>query len=330
MPDSGEFFLRAGDEDAGMRLDRFVSKHLTGLSRSFVAGLIKNRTVLVAGKARKPGYRIRSGDEIRGTVPPLEQSQLEPEPISLDIIYEDAHIAVINKGAGMVIHPAPGHKTGTLVHAMLYHFPGIAERGHCERPGIVHRLDKDTSGLLVVAKTVPAQNRLSEQFKARRVKKTYLALVYGNPEEDAGEIKLPIGRHPVYRKKMSVISRSARYAETGWRVAERFSGASLLELDLLTGRTHQIRVHCAAVNMPIIGDPLYCSRSIKRRLEKSIHDAAEDVSRQMLHAWKLSIDHPESGKRLSFTAPVPDDMSGLMKKLRKISGLKIRSGEPSG
>jgi 23S rRNA pseudouridine1911/1915/1917 synthase len=216
---------------------------------------------------------------------------------------------VINKEAGLVVHPAPGHYTGTLVNGLLYHCPDLTGVGGEIRPGIVHRLDKDTSGAIVVAKNDTVHNNLSLQFKSKKIKKKYLALVYGEIESDSGTISLPIGRHPIDRKKMSTISRKGRSAETSWRVKERFCGVTFLELSLKTGRTHQIRVHCATINHPIVGDSVYCSRKAVKSLIKSI-------PRQMLHAWCLGFTHPITQKFMSLEAPIPQDMSKVLNELR--------------
>jgi 23S rRNA pseudouridine1911/1915/1917 synthase len=232
---------------------------------------------------------------------------------------------VINKPPGLVVHPAPGHYSGTLVNGLLYHCPDLGGIGSELRPGIVHRLDKDTSGTLVVAKDGAALEGLNAQFKARTVQKTYLALVHGAMPAAEGTIRLPIGRHPVDRKRMSVASRKTRPAETGWRVRSRFSGFTLLELDLKTGRTHQIRVHCAAVHHPIVGDPVYGKRSTaSRSLAKpprsdEINALLTGAHRQMLHAWRLGFVHPYNGLPVHFESPLPEDMQTLIDRLQDLA-----------
>ena len=257
MHDQSAFTILVKEPDSGKRLDLFVASRISSCSRSIAAGLIHNGQIRVQGAAKKPGYRIKAGDEICGHIPPPETVSFKPEPVKIDILYDDDYIIVANKEPGIVVHPAPGHYTGTLVNGLLYHYPereGIG--GDQLRPGIVHRLDKDTSGALVIAKNAAAHHNLTRQFKSRRVIKEYLALVHGEMESDSGAISLPIGRHSVDRKKMSTRSRKSRAAETMWRVRERFDRATLIELILKTGRTHQIRVHCAAVKHPIVGDPV--------------------------------------------------------------------------
>jgi 23S rRNA pseudouridine1911/1915/1917 synthase len=256
---------------------------------------------------KKSGYRVRAGEQIKGFIPPPEPVRFHPEPIPLDILYEDMHLIVVNKPPGLVVHPAPGHHSGTLVNGLLYHCPNLEGIGTKLRPGIVHRLDKDTSGTLVVAKTGFVHHHLSDQFKSRRIEKKYLALVLGEPRADSGTISDPIGRHPIHRKRMSTTSRKGREAETRWRVRKRIEGATLLELDLKTGRTHQIRVHCAAIHHPIIGDPVYGYRRISKQIS---------APRQMLHAWRLGFFHPATGEWMRFESPIPEDMQDLMNALR--------------
>jgi 23S rRNA pseudouridine1911/1915/1917 synthase len=237
-------------------------------------------------------------------------------------LYQDRDILVLNKQAGLVVHPAPGHSSGTLVNALLFHCPDLEGIGGVIRPGIVHRLDKDTSGAMVVAKNANALENLAKQFKARTVQKKYLALVYGDLQGDEGAIKLPIGRHPTHRKRMSTTTRKGRAAETFWRVRERFQGITLLELTLKTGRTHQIRVHCATVNHPVVGDPMYRPRKLlinrnQSNLSPQIIRLLKTIPRQMLHAWRLEFAHPQTGKWMFFECPVPQDMQLLIDELQK-------------
>lgn len=327
MPDPGDFTIIAGSSDAGLRLDVTIARHIPDCSRSRAAILIRQAHVSVQGESRKPGYRVLGGDMIRVALPPPETLSLEPENIPLEILYEDEDLIVVNKPPGMVVHPAPGHFSGTLVNALLYHHPFLEGIGGECRPGIVHRLDKDTSGALVVAKNDRTHQHLSSQFKSRRIRKTYLALVWGAPDEASGRITLPIGRHPVERKRMAVNSRRGRPAETRWRVRERFRGLTLLEVDLKTGRTHQIRVHCAAMRHPIVGEPVYCKPAGRnRRLPegaKQLAGIVKGVSRQMLHAWRLGFTHPDSGTFMSFEAPLAPDMRQLVEAVRQAAGQKI-------
>ncbi|MEW6672041.1 MAG: RluA family pseudouridine synthase [Thermodesulfobacteriota bacterium] len=306
--------------DSGKRLDVLVASRLSHLSRSFLANLINQGWITVQGKIKKPGYRVKSGDRVEGRIPPPEPLTYRAEPIPIEILFEDEQIVVINKQPGLVVHPAPGHYSGTLVNALLHHCPSLDGIGGKIRPGIVHRLDKDTSGVLVVAKNDAAHQHLTRQFKSRKVKKRYLALVHGQVAQDSGTVALSIGRHPVDRKKMSTRSRKARGAETRWEARERFEGATLLELDLKTGRTHQIRVHCAAIGHPVVGDAVYGGR---RRLELPGKEALPQIkiTRQMLHAQCLELAHPADERPISFEAPLPADMSGLLEYLRNMTTL---------
>jgi 23S rRNA pseudouridine1911/1915/1917 synthase len=323
MPGTGAFSILTTERDAGQRLDTIVALHLEDCSRSLAATLIRKGEVRVHGSLKKPGYKVRAGESIEGRVPPAEVVNLAPEPIPLDILFEDDHVIVLNKQPGLVVHPAPGHFSGTLVNGLLYRYPDLEGIGLERRPGIVHRLDKDTSGALVVAKNGFALNSLAQQFKARRVDKTYLALVYGRMGSEGGEIRLPVGRHPVDRKKMSVHSRRGRAAETRWHVQERLEGLTLVQIDLKTGRTHQIRVHLAAMHHPVVGDPVYCPQKSVRRyltgvgLSNRLVLLVAGVKRQMLHAWRLAFDHPRTGERIGITAPMPDDMEALLMDLRQ-------------
>ncbi len=320
-PDNG-FTLVAEACHAGRRIDATVAELLPDISRSLAGDLVKRGLIRVCGEIRKPGYRLKAGDEIAGILPPPEPAAHAPEPMALDILHEDAHLIVLNKAPGVVVHPAPGHAGGTLVNGLLHHCADLSGIGGEIRPGIVHRLDKDTSGTLVVAKNDAAHLSLSEQFKNRAVDKRYLALVYGVPAADSGDIDLAVGRHPVDRKRMAAGPARGREAHTHWQVRQRYNGAALLELTLHTGRTHQIRVHCAAMGHPIIGDPLYCRRNPAQYFSKAVADHVKGVHRQMLHAWRLSIAHPADGRRMTFESPMPEDMAGVMGVLKKIP-LKI-------
>jgi 23S rRNA pseudouridine1911/1915/1917 synthase len=315
MHDSSAFTILVDVSDSGKRLDLLVASRISGCSRSVAASLIRNGKIQVHGDVKKTGYRVRTGDEICGTIPPPEPVLFQPEPIPMDILYEDHDIIVINKPAGMVVHPAPGHYGGTLVNALLYHCPGLEGIGGEIRPGIVHRLDKDTSGVMVVAKNHGAHQDLALQFKSRSIKKKYLALVYGRMELDSGRVSLPIGRHPVDRKKMSTHSRKSRMAETTWQVRKRFAQATLIEVDLKTGRTHQIRVHCAAIGHPVVGDSVYGGRKAGKSMA---YDLFKSVPRQLLHARRLEFTHPKTRKTLCFEAPIPSDMGDIINKFRAL------------
>jgi len=281
----------------GDRLDRFLTAELPHLSRSRLQSLIKNGHVTLNGQPAKPGDKVRTGAVVIVTEPPAEPSLLEPEDIPLDILFEDADLLVLNKPPGLVVHPAAGHTRHTLVHALLAHCTSLSGIGGEQRPGIVHRLDKDTSGCLVVAKTDVAHAHLSRQFAGRSVTKIYLALVQGyfaGPR--SGSIDNQIGRHPVDRKKMAVLTRGGRASRTTWRVVQDLPGiGSVVECTLHTGRTHQIRVHLKHLGHPVLGDTLYAPR------------LAGHYPRQMLHAWKLGFTHPRSGEPMHFYSPLPED-----------------------
>jgi 23S rRNA pseudouridine1911/1915/1917 synthase len=311
MTRGDEFSFPADAACSDIRLDVFLAERLPNCSRSFAGQLIAGEHIRVNGHVRKPAYRLKAGDIVAGCIPPPRPSGFLPEPIPLHILYEDEHIVVINKPPGLVVHPAPGHFSGTLVNGLLYHCPDLAGIGDEIRPGIVHRLDKDTSGTLVAAKNAAALEHLARQFKNRSVTKDYLALVHGDMPGASGTIRLPIGRHPVDRKRMSTRAPRGREAETGWRVARRLGGFSLIELHLRTGRTHQIRVHCAAIQRPIVGDPVYGRRRAAAD-SAEIHALLARVRRQMLHAWRLEINHPFTRERMRFESPLPDDMKRLI------------------
>lgn len=302
------------DQHKNTRLDTVISTHIKDCSRSRAADLINDSRILVNKAKKKPAFRVNPGDVISGSFSVSgSDSRVLPENIHLDIQFEDDYILVVNKKPGMVVHPAPGNTAGTLVNALLFHEPGIEGVGEdLSRPGIVHRLDKDTSGLIVVAKTQHALHFLQKEFKCRRVEKRYLALVYGNLPGDRGEIDLPIGRHPVKRKIMAIRPDKGKPALTCWKVVERFKTACLVDVLLKTGRTHQIRVHFYAIDHPLIGDFVYQHRRYRKK--KTI------AQRQMLHSWQLSFRHPYSAQRVCFKAPVPEDFlqtQALLESLKK-------------
>jgi len=289
--------FRVDARAAGDRLDRFLAAQLPHLSRSRLQTLIKQGHVTLEGKPAKPSDKLRRDALVAVTEPPVEASPLQPENIPLDILYEDAVLLVLNKPAGIVVHPAAGHSRHTLVHALLAHCGSLSAIGGEQRPGIVHRLDKDTSGCLVVAKTDAAHDGLSRQFAARTVTKIYLSLVHGSfTGTRGGTIDGLIGRHPVDRKKMALLERGGRASRTTWRIAQELPGAgTLLECTLHTGRTHQIRVHLKHLGHPLLGDALYAPRHTGH------------YPRQMLHAWKLGFAHPRTGEKMHFTSPLPED-----------------------
>lgn len=294
-------------QDTGKRLDVYLNEILEEYSRSFIQQLIKKENVKVNGKNSKPNYRIRENDIIEVLIPPPENISVEPQKLDINIIYEDDYIAVINKPQGMVVHPAPGNYTGTLVNALLYHFDNLSSINGKIRPGIVHRIDKDTSGLLVIAKNDLAHHSLAKQLGDKTMFRVYWALVEKNIKQDTGTINAPIARHPVDRKKMAVVySPSSREAITHYKVLERFGDYTLVEAKLETGRTHQIRVHMAHIGHPVVGDPVYGSRKQKFNLNG-----------QALHAIKLGLIHPSTNEYMEFTAPLPDYFKKLIKILRK-------------
>jgi len=290
----------------GKRLDQFLAQQKElGLSRSQVQKLIEEEFITVNKAPAKPSYLIKTDDRIKVTVPPPPSPKLIPENLPLDIIYEDEDLIVVNKPKGMVVHPAAGNFSGTLVNALLYHCDHLATSGGPIRPGIVHRLDKDTSGLLVVAKTDLAYQDLVKQIKNRAVERTYLALVHGNIKNDQGIIEARIGRHPVHRKKMAVTEGiRTREAITHYKVLQRFKNYTLVEVKIKTGRTHQIRVHMSYLGHPVVGDKTYGKK--KEEFE---------VSGQLLHAQKLAFLHPRTGQILSFKAPLPKEMQQILTRL---------------
>ncbi|MGI9951118.1 RluA family pseudouridine synthase [Moorellaceae bacterium AZ2] len=303
---TGPFSLVVGQEDAGVRLDVWLTRKLPDISRSRVQGLIEQGFILVEGRPAKANYKVRPGDRISGEIPPPRRLEAKPEPIELDIVYEDEDIIVVNKPQGMVVHPAPGNESGTLVNALLYHCRNLSGINGVLRPGIVHRLDKDTSGLLVAAKNDAAHRSLVAQIKAHRVKRVYLALVHGDIRESSGRIEAPIGRHPVDRQRMAVTLKNSRPAVTHYRVRERFHGYTLIEAALETGRTHQIRVHMAYVGHPVVGDPKY---GVRRQ--------PFAVPGQLLHAAQLGLTHPRIGEYLEFSAPPPEAFNRVLAELRR-------------
>jgi 23S rRNA pseudouridine1911/1915/1917 synthase len=290
-----------GPEHAGKRLDAVLVKLEPGLSRAQAQRLIDSGEVRVGGAAAKPAHKLRAGERIEGSVPEPVATNVSGEEIPLAILYEDADLVVVDKPAGMVVHPAPGHAGGTLVNALLHHCRDLSGVGGELRPGIVHRLDKDTSGVLVVAKNDAAHRALAAQWKGHGIEREYLALVRGSPRAASGTVDAPIGRHPTDRKKMSTRTRRGRSAVTHWRVERRLDGATLLRVRLETGRTHQIRVHLASIGFPVLGDPVY--------------GKASGAERQMLHAAVLGFAHPTSGAKLRFESPLPADFVSALERL---------------
>ncbi len=312
-PGAGERRTLVVPEGGRRRADRFVAD-LTGLSRSFAQRLIAEGRLTLDGRPIRANAVLGPGETVVLEIPPpAPAGHLEPEAdIPLAVVYEDEEMLVVDKPAGLVVHPSPGHWSGTLVNALLAHGSGYGGIAGVQRPGIVHRLDRDTSGLLMVAKTDAAQASLMAQLKARRIKKTYLALVAGNVAAAVGRVEAPIGRDPRNRQRFAVVP-DGRASVTAYRVRERFAGWTLLEVDLVTGRTHQIRVHLDAIGHPVAGDPVYGTGTSRR--------GPEGLERLFLHAWRLELTAPTSGRLLRLEAPLPDELEGTLERLRAASGL---------
>lgn len=296
---------------AGQRLDQYLAVRLPAASRTMIAELIRSGRVSLNARVKtKTSYRVRPGDQIDIMIPLPVPVRFEPEPVAFDLLFEDDHLLVLSKPPGVVVHPAAGHHTGTLVHGLLFHCSTLSGISGVQRPGIVHRLDKDTSGVMVVAKNDRAHQGLVQLFKDRQVNKIYHALVDGRPDGQQGRVDLPIGRHPVHRKKMAVRPGSGRRAATRWKVLDKFAfGLTFLEITLETGRTHQIRVHMAAMGCPVAGDLVY------GRPRPYYQDLG--IERQCLHASILSFDHPVTGESLHFQAPIWPDMATVLVRLRE-------------
>ncbi len=304
-------------EARGRRLDAFLVSVEPELSRSRIQALIESGEILVEGQPAKPSRLLKGGEQLTVSVEPPRPAIPQPEQIPLKVLFEDAHLIVVDKPAGLVVHPGAGNLSGTLVNALLAHVQDLAGIGGELRPGIVHRLDKDTSGCLVAAKTELALARLQREFKAHAVKKVYLALVHG-ATPPSGRFDTLHGRHPTDRMRFSGKVQAGRRAITEFRTAESFPGASLVEVSLLTGRTHQIRMHFAEAGHPLLGDRLYGGAKREQRLprDSAVRRAADALGRQALHAWKLSFAHPVSGQLLSLEAPLTPDFSAALEILR--------------
>jgi len=301
---------------AAERLDLAVPRYVPGLSRSQARRLILAGFVTVNGQPAKPHSTLRQGDKVEVTLPPPEPADLAPEDIPLRILYEDDALLVVDKPSGMVVHPAAGVRSGTLVNALLHHCPNLSGIGGKLRPGIVHRLDKGTSGLLMVAKDDVTHRSLAAQLKARRVIRGYTALVMGRVREETGEIEHPIGRHVSDRKRMSVVTRKGRAAVTTYRVRERFREYTLLELRLGTGRTHQIRVHMSSLGHPVAGDRTYGGRTRAAHGRKELEERLRRLGRVALHAHLLGFTHPATGEPLEFVSPLPAELQEILAELR--------------
>ena len=292
-------------DEADQRLDRYLASALPELSRTNVQHLIADKAILVNGQPSKPAYLLRPQDQVQAlwTTPIAQQAAVKPQALPLEIVYEDRDLLVLNKASGMVVHPAPGHSEDTLVNALVARYPELQEVGSDRRPGIVHRLDKDTSGLLIVARNTQTLAALTGQMKRHEIVKRYLALVEGIVSLDEGSIDAPIGRNPRHRQQMTITATEGREARTHFRVLQRFAHHTLLLLQLETGRTHQIRVHLKAIGHPVAGDPIYGSGNTHRGLT---------LQRQFLHSYQLKLTHPITGVALEFEAPLPADLQSVL------------------
>ena len=297
--------LLVDKQDDGSRVDAYLREHTT-FSRSRVSALIQEGALVINGAAEnKPSRKLSEGDRIVLNIPEVRAVEIVPQNIPLDIIYQDEDIVIVNKPCGMVVHPAAGNEDRTLVNALMYHIRDLSGIGGEMRPGIVHRLDKDTSGLILIAKNDRAHTIMSDQFKERSTEKHYRAVAFGNFSEEEGLIDAPIARHPTDRKKMAIVP-SGKPSQTEWKVLERMKGATYLDVHLLTGRTHQIRVHMQSIGHPLLGDCIYAPHA-----KVAVH-----IPRLMLHAYSLAFDHPTTGKRMEFEAPLPEKFTKTLEKLR--------------
>lgn len=302
-------FLVTEDQE-GKRLDKVLSGVREGISRTQIQAWIEKGLIQVEGQTKKGNYRVKEGENVVVEIPLVEELKVEAEPIPLDIVYEDEDVIVINKPRGMVVHPGAGNDKGTLVNALLYHCKSsLSGIGGVARPGIVHRIDKDTSGLIMVAKNDQAHQSLVEQLKDHSTERVYQAIVHGVIPHEEGTIRAPIGRDVQHRQQMTVTEKNSKHAVTHFRVLERFSDFTFVECRLETGRTHQIRVHMKYIGYPLLGDPVYGPKRVKR----------EEIGGQALHAAILGFDHPKTGERMRFTTEYPIDMGQVLDKLRRFS-----------
>lgn len=297
--------LEVSDSDSGKRVDVFLTEHIQGYSRTYFKKLIEDEMVKIDGRARKANYKLNAGQKLDITLPDPVELEIEPEDIEIDVVYEDDDLLVVNKPQGMVVHPAHGNYSGTLVNGLLKRCDGLSGINGIIRPGIVHRIDKDTSGIIVVAKTNEAHMDLSRQLKEHSINRKYVALLEGRLKEEKGTVDAPIGRDPANRKKMTVINKNSKNAITHYKVLELFESNTLIEARLETGRTHQIRVHMAHIGHPVVGDPVYGYR--KQRFK---------LNGQLLHAALLGFVHPRTKEYMEFTAPLPRYFQEILNKLR--------------
>jgi 23S rRNA pseudouridine1911/1915/1917 synthase len=317
MPEVGSTVALVVTEAEGRpRLDLYLAHHLPGTSRASIKRWILSGNVRHEGRSLKPSSRLRPGDRIVVEIPSARPSRLTPEPIPLTVLHEDEDLLVVVKPAGMVVHPGAGVRSGTLVHALLSRETGLSGIGGEERPGIVHRLDRDTSGLLVVARNDAAHRSLSRQFAGRQVGKIYRALVWGAPRASRGRIEAPLGRHPIARTRVAVRSVGGREAVTEYQTVERLEGFSFLEVRILTGRTHQIRVHLRHLGHAVVGDSRYGGSDFGRVRRPGVRRILEEFGRLALHASDLEFEHPTTAARMRFHAPLPADFERLLQRLR--------------
>jgi 23S rRNA pseudouridine1911/1915/1917 synthase len=323
-PEASDRSLVVEEEADGARIDRYLADRIAPVSRSQIQKLIREERILVDGHACRPSTSVKEGERITWPADAgLVTLTLTPEPVDFLPVYEDDDLLVLHKPSGLVVHPAPGHWTGTLVHGLLHRWPGWRAPGSALRPGIVHRLDRDTSGLMVVARTVRAFQSLQEQIAQHRTERMYIALAWGRMDAAGGEIMLPIGRDPRPRQRMAVVA-GGKPASTQWQVLSQFDTLALLRLVLRTGRTHQVRVHLADAGHPVFGDPLYGGIEYASRLAARERTAAQawmqELGRLALHAYRLAFRHPVDGEWLEFEAPVPGDMERVLVRLADAKG----------
>jgi 23S rRNA pseudouridine1911/1915/1917 synthase len=310
------FSINVTERESGKRLDQFLSGTHLNLSRSRAKNLVEKQLIFLNQRPTKPSAHVKTGDMVSGFLPEAKPLSLKPEPLPLTILYEDPSVIVVDKPSGMVVHPAYGNPSGTLVNALLYHCKDLDGINGVLRPGIVHRLDKDTSGVMVVAKEDQAFHHLTKQFKNRTVEKVYWAIVYGKLGPSEGLIDSAIGRHPSERKRMSTRTKKGRAAVTRWKKVEEFDGCTLLEISPQTGRTHQIRVHLSSIGHPVLGDPLYGRKGRPGAIRDPVlKECVKRINRQALHAQRLKFTHPRTEERVQFVAPTPEDMKEALEWL---------------
>jgi 23S rRNA pseudouridine1911/1915/1917 synthase len=312
--DTPTLTFQVSESDADTRLDAYLAAHIQGWSRSRLQRLIDEEDVLVNGHTAKASYKVSANDEIEVELTPSAVSNFTPENIPLDIVFEDDDLIVINKPAGLVVHPAAGIQSGTLANALAYHFQQLSTRAGAIRPGIVHRLDKDTSGLLVAAKTESSHENLADQFRAREVFKSYVALVYGVVKQREGRIEQPIARDPRNRTRMAIVA-GGRGALSLYKVRRSYGSFTLLDVEIKTGRTHQIRVHLSWLKHPVVGDELYAGGRDNNLQDVRLRAQIRKLNRQFLHAEQLRFSHPKTGAQMEFVAPLPTQLLGLLEQL---------------